>query len=224
MEKTPEMENPTENSKANLPEINKREKLKLLSNKRQMSIIENRKSLAKEISSFPNREKEEKTRKEALQLLEKKQAQEAGIDYSRIKNMNYSIQDVDRWNEKQEKKNDLKDDGFTDFIQIAAKSYNRKIRNLAVNQDKYSKVMEEFESKGDSEAVSIHHKPTNDALQVLSNSVQESSKKTKKRDLDDTSDVTFINNRNMHFNKKLARSYDAFTKEIRENLERGTAL
>lgn len=37
-------------------------------------------------------------------------------------------------------------------------------------------------------------------------------------------DVDFINDRNAVFNKKIKRAYDKYTVEIRQNLERGTAL
>lgn len=41
---------------------------------------------------------------------------------------------------------------------------------------------------------------------------------------DDESDVTFINEKNRQFNMKLARFYNKYTQEIRENFERGTAI
>eukprot|EP01105_Mastigella_eilhardi_P023452 TRINITY_DN5910_c0_g2_i1.p1 TRINITY_DN5910_c0_g2~~TRINITY_DN5910_c0_g2_i1.p1 ORF type:complete len:267 (-),score=92.76 TRINITY_DN5910_c0_g2_i1:80-880(-) len=37
-------------------------------------------------------------------------------------------------------------------------------------------------------------------------------------------DITYINERNRNFNRKIARAYDDYTAEIRQNLERGTAL
>jgi pre-mRNA-splicing factor SYF2 len=37
-------------------------------------------------------------------------------------------------------------------------------------------------------------------------------------------DVTYINEKNKQFNLKLARFYDKYTSEIRENFERGTAI
>jgi len=37
-------------------------------------------------------------------------------------------------------------------------------------------------------------------------------------------DVSYINKRNMIFNKKVERAYGKYTAEIRANLERGTAL
>ncbi|ETV85798.1 hypothetical protein H257_02368 [Aphanomyces astaci] len=40
----------------------------------------------------------------------------------------------------------------------------------------------------------------------------------------DGEDVDYINNRNRVFNKKISRAFDKYTVEIRQNLERGTAL
>lgn len=37
-------------------------------------------------------------------------------------------------------------------------------------------------------------------------------------------DISWINEKNRKFNQKISRFYDKYTKEIRENLERGTAL
>ena len=37
-------------------------------------------------------------------------------------------------------------------------------------------------------------------------------------------DVDYINDKNMRFNKKVARFYDKYTTEIKQNLERGTAI
>ena len=37
-------------------------------------------------------------------------------------------------------------------------------------------------------------------------------------------DVDFINERNMRFNRKIDRAYGQFTTEIKQNLERGTAV
>ena len=37
-------------------------------------------------------------------------------------------------------------------------------------------------------------------------------------------DIDFINDRNAHFNKKIDRAFGVHTREIKANLERGTAL
>lgn len=40
----------------------------------------------------------------------------------------------------------------------------------------------------------------------------------------DEADVDYINERNMKFNKKLERFYGQYTSDIKQNLERGTAI
>jgi pre-mRNA-splicing factor SYF2 len=47
---------------------------------------------------------------------------------------------------------------------------------------------------------------------------------SRRRSTPEDQDITYINDHNAHFNRKLARSYDKYTKEIRDSFERGTAL
>merc|ERR1719424_2152470 len=47
---------------------------------------------------------------------------------------------------------------------------------------------------------------------------------SRRRTFDEDKDVTYINRRNEVFNKKIERAFDPYTAEIRQNLERGTAL
>lgn len=47
---------------------------------------------------------------------------------------------------------------------------------------------------------------------------------SRRRDFCPEEDVTYINERNRHFNKKVQRSFGMYTEEVRQNLERGTAL
>lgn len=47
---------------------------------------------------------------------------------------------------------------------------------------------------------------------------------SRRRRFDDTAEVDYINERNARFNKKIARAFDPYTKEIKDSLERGTAL
>jgi cupin superfamily acireductone dioxygenase involved in methionine salvage len=50
-------------------------------------------------------------------------------------------------------------------------------------------------------------------------------KANQKRKLEfDAVDVTSINDRNKRFNEKIGRNFDKHTAEIKQNLERGTAL
>jgi len=47
---------------------------------------------------------------------------------------------------------------------------------------------------------------------------------SRRRAFNEEEDVNYINKRNAHFNKKVERAYGEHTKEIKLNLERGTAL
>eukprot|EP00903_Cladosiphon_okamuranus_P010253 g9708.t1 len=47
---------------------------------------------------------------------------------------------------------------------------------------------------------------------------------SRRRSEHSAADVDYVNDRNKHFNKKIKRAYDKYTVEIRQNLERGTAL
>ncbi|THG99476.1 hypothetical protein EW026_g2866 [Hermanssonia centrifuga] len=72
------------------------------------------------------------------------------------------------------------------------------------------------------------NKPTEEAIdRVISKMNKDIDKKKKfsrKRNNEDDGDITYINERNRVFNKKIARYYDKYTAEIRASFERGTAL
>ena len=51
-----------------------------------------------------------------------------------------------------------------------------------------------------------------------------SSQSSRRRRFNEAEDVHYINERNRAFNHKLDRAFDAFTLEIAQNIERGTAL
>ena len=58
----------------------------------------------------------------------------------------------------------------------------------------------------------------------LDNRKNKRSTYSRRRAYQPDKDVDFINDRNAHFNKKIARAFDKHTQEIKANLERGTAL
>ncbi|KIJ37057.1 hypothetical protein M422DRAFT_211748 [Sphaerobolus stellatus SS14] len=72
------------------------------------------------------------------------------------------------------------------------------------------------------------NKPTEDAIdrvvQKLNLDLDKRGNRSRKRANEDEGDVTYINERNRVFNKKIARYYDKYTTEIRASFERGTAL
>eukprot|EP01031_Cornospumella_fuschlensis_P038901 gene38901-47318_t len=67
---------------------------------------------------------------------------------------------------------------------------------------------------------------TADALDRLQKDVLDREEQRKKysRKRPELGDVDYINEKNHNFNKKLKRAFDKYTVEIRQNLERGTAI
>ncbi|KAG2129793.1 SYF2-domain-containing protein [Suillus clintonianus] len=72
------------------------------------------------------------------------------------------------------------------------------------------------------------NKPTEDAIDrvvgKINRDIDKKGKFSRKRLNEDEGDITYINERNRVFNKKIARYYDKYTSEIRASFERGTAF
>ncbi|GBE83577.1 SYF2-domain-containing protein [Sparassis latifolia] len=72
------------------------------------------------------------------------------------------------------------------------------------------------------------NKPSEEAIDrvvgKINRDIDKKSKFSRKRLNEDEGDITYINERNRVFNKKIARYYDKYTAEIRASFERGTAL
>ncbi|WFD32912.1 SYF2 splicing factor [Malassezia sp. CBS 17886] len=72
------------------------------------------------------------------------------------------------------------------------------------------------------------HRPSEGAVDRLVSHVNHEQdairRRSRRRAEDPDAEITYINEKNKHFNKKIKRYYDEHTKEIRDNLERGTAL
>ena len=70
------------------------------------------------------------------------------------------------------------------------------------------------------------HTDRKEAIDKMALDVQVQAEKREKfsRRRRHDADVDYINERNMKFNKKLERFYGDYTKDIKDNLERGTAV
>ncbi len=72
------------------------------------------------------------------------------------------------------------------------------------------------------------HRDRKEAVERMAADIQEQQAKREKysrrRAFDEGADVDYINERNMKFNQKLERFYGGYTKDIKDNLERGTAV
>jgi len=61
-------------------------------------------------------------------------------------------------------------------------------------------------------------------VQDLEKQVAKRDKFSRRRMYNDDADIDYINERNMKFNKKLERFYGQYTQDIKNDLERGTAI
>ncbi|KAI0299342.1 SYF2-domain-containing protein [Multifurca ochricompacta] len=72
------------------------------------------------------------------------------------------------------------------------------------------------------------NKPSDEAIDrvigKINQDIDKRRKFSRKRPNEDTGDITYINEKNRIFNKKIARYFDKYTAEIRASFERGTAL
>ena len=58
----------------------------------------------------------------------------------------------------------------------------------------------------------------------LEKQIEKRDKYSRRRPYNDDADIDYINERNAKFNKKAERFYGKYTAEIKQNLERGTAV
>eukprot|EP01132_Coremiostelium_polycephalum_P005106 gene5106-6356_t len=119
-----------------------------------------------------------------------------------------------------------------DSNQHVYKSYKKRVKNLesfkqsehftpVVSDD--SKVIDELEYG--IAAPNIPKANINAMKQELLKNIEaRKSFKGKKRGVNPDEDINYVNEDNRIFNKKVARAYDKYTVETRQNLERGTAL
>lgn len=160
----------------------------------------------------------------------REESKKKGLDYDRLKMLNVSAIEAEKFDRKKNKKNP--DPGFSDYEAQTARQYNRLIKNLpprdmAKYQDQKRKLGDAF--YGGPNAI-LHglHKDTPNAIDNMVKDVEQQIAKRKKfsrrRTHNDDADIDYINEKNARFNKKLERFYGEHTSEIKQNLERGTAI
>ncbi|XP_071955527.1 pre-mRNA-splicing factor SYF2-like [Antedon mediterranea] len=165
-----------------------------------------------------------------LQDDEKRKAAEAkGLDYDRLKLMDVTAEEAERIEKKKKKKN--ADPGFSDYEQATFRQYQRLTKQMKPD-------MEEYERKKDKMGEDMYptvnslmqgeHKDTEDAIDRmvtdLEKQIDRRGKFSRRRMHNEDNDIDYINERNKKFNEKAERFYGKYTAEIKQNLERGTAV
>ena len=153
-----------------------------------------------------------------------------GQNYDRVKLLNVSAVEAANIEKKKRKKNP--DVGFSDYEAQTARQYNRLVKQMpARDMVKYEEEKRKFGDAFYGGAHTIQHGLHKDTPKAIDNMVKDlehqiSKRKSfsRRRTHNDDADIDYINEKNARFNKKLERFYGEHTVEIKQNLERGTAI
>eukprot|EP00574_Skeletonema_japonicum_P012352 CAMPEP_0201719206 /NCGR_PEP_ID=MMETSP0593-20130828/4464_1 /ASSEMBLY_ACC=CAM_ASM_000672 /TAXON_ID=267983 /ORGANISM="Skeletonema japonicum, Strain CCMP2506" /LENGTH=525 /DNA_ID=CAMNT_0048209599 /DNA_START=89 /DNA_END=1666 /DNA_ORIENTATION=+ len=109
-------------------------------------------------------------------------------------------------------------------------NYERNLKSIrhrgsaSATADSYDPTMASYVNNDATNSAKVFER---DGAKRLANEMKRRVEKkiNKKRKVEfDETDVSYINDRNKRFNQKIGRNFDEHTAEIRQNLERGTAL
>nr|KAI8758288.1 pre-mRNA-splicing factor syf2-like [Biomphalaria glabrata] len=159
----------------------------------------------------------------------KRECSAKGEDFERVKLLEVSADAAERWDRKKKKKNP--DTGFADYEQATFRQYQRLTKQIKPDLQQYEKqgqkLGDDFYASSDTLGLQ-DHKDSEEAIDKmvtdLEKQIEKRSKYSRRRTFDEEADIDYINERNMKFNQKLERFYGKYTSEIKQNLERGTAV
>ncbi|KAH1231219.1 Pre-mRNA-splicing factor syf2 [Glycine max] len=110
-------------------------------------------------------------------------------------------------------------------------AYKKRTKNVEVDVEEYNRMKEadpEFYRDASSlqygKAPKISEEKIDKMVQELKNRDEKRNSFSRRRRFHEEKDIDSINDRNEHFNKKIERAFGKYTLEIKNNLERGTAL
>ncbi|XP_010266367.1 PREDICTED: pre-mRNA-splicing factor syf2-like [Nelumbo nucifera] len=110
-------------------------------------------------------------------------------------------------------------------------AYKKRTKNIECDIEEYNKMKEadpEFYRDASSLQYGKTPKISEEKIDKMVKELQDREEKRKafsrRRRFHEEKDIDSINDRNEHFNKKIERAFGKYTLEIKNNLERGTAL
>jgi len=211
------------------------ERFRSLHQKREESRKANHESVVEEdrLAKLP-RNFEAKRRRQGWELQElvaRQEAEEKGEDYDRLKALETQADIADKVDSSKRRKANP-DTGFSSYEAMSLRQYDRLTNQLKPEMSSYQKMKEVV---GDDQfyptsntIITGSHYPTEKSLDKLSEDVHQQMKKRdsyhRRRMFDPEAPIDFINERNRKFNHKLERYYGRYTEDIKEDLERGTAI
>ncbi|KAJ1858002.1 pre-mRNA-splicing factor SYF2 [Coemansia sp. RSA 1822] len=196
------------------------ERLRLLRTLVAQSSLDNKRDMYAEHQrnhENPQRQRKSDAQKRKAQIQSRRDT--LGASYERSRFMEYSIDQVAKYEERKREREDNRERGFTDYAQVNQKKYERDVAKIKPDLAKSKPDL----AKCQGEYVDDEKAVTRLAKHVRGQ--QEKRAKLHKPSVEKEGEhVSYINQKNARFNRKMNRAYDKHTQEIRDNLERGTAL
>ncbi|KAK1441867.1 cyclophilin-like domain containing protein [Babesia gibsoni] len=151
------------------------------------------------------------------------------VNYNRNPSLNKAAIAVEKQHEQSLKREKGKSFGWNVFNQDALyRAHNKRLRETTLNKTEYELQKAQL---GDAfyQPNITQFEPTEAAKLSVARNLEKQYKQREKfsrrRAVDDeATDVSYINQRNRVFNQKLDRAFKSHAAEIKQNLERGTAL
>ncbi|XP_076894967.1 uncharacterized protein LOC143547422 [Bidens hawaiensis] len=110
-------------------------------------------------------------------------------------------------------------------------AHKKRTKKIDVDLEEYNKMKEadpEFYREASSLQYGKAPKVSEDKIERMVKELRDKDEKraafSRRRKFHEEKDIDSINDRNEHFNKKIERAFGRYTLEIKNNLERGTAL
>jgi len=158
-------------------------------------------------------------------------ALERGEDYERTKILEETAEDIEIFERRKRKKKNI-DPGFSDFATAQFRKYEGLAKQMKPDLEAYQHSKEKL---GDAAFPGAHNllygcndkvseRGMDKMVADLEKQMEKRGKFHRRRQHNDEADIDYINERNAKFNQKAERFYGQYTKEIKQNLERGTAV
>jgi len=179
--------------------------------------------------------KNEEARKRKAEYVVKEEEQKAaclaaGKDWE-IEKLRHVKADIAEALDKKKRSKQNADQGFSSFEQATFRKYTGLQAQIKPDMELYNQQKEKMGDAFYAEKGTIVqgiHKDSVDAISRMALDVVEQKAKREKfsrrRRHDPDADIDYINERNMKFNQKCERFYGKYTQDIKDNLERGTAI
>uniref|UniRef100_A0A8C0CK71 Pre-mRNA-splicing factor SYF2 n=1 Tax=Balaenoptera musculus TaxID=9771 RepID=A0A8C0CK71_BALMU len=123
--------------------------------------------------------------------------------------------------------------GFSDYAAAQLRQYHRLTKQIKPDMETYERLREKHEEEFYPTSNSLlhgTHVPSTEEIDRMvvrpgkNSEIEKRDKYSRRRPYNDDADIDYINERNAKFNKKAERFYGKYTAEIKQNLERGTAV